>query len=506
MNNIKPITFKRFSEIATVHGLYRVGHSTSFIQKAAWGLLVTSLVCTVTALTSLTLMEHYSHPYLTEVEKVTANEMAFPSVTICQANNFKVSAFASLVPNITELVANLVKLTITESLTKREIIPPTLSQIAMAFANAYINSSAIRQYSATPDAIYWNFQEWCKFSIRKICKYPEDFRYYFFSSKMGFCKTFNTNRTYTQIAPGGEFGLSLKLYVDENGKVPILNDNGAGLILMVHPQDAYPNPYTEGILLPLGHESHISLKKLTFHRLKSPYRSNCTVGTGEFLIYPGMYTVQNCQYSCFLKYLLEECGYHEAAFQYHKPKEYAESLKLAAKKNFTAQEVSNCLREVMEKIHSSKSHNCQCRPACYEEKILTRTTYTQWPHPANAEYYRKLISNITNRKNMTRAEMYESVASVRIFFDELGHDIIRESPRSSIANLFSQVGGQFGLWIGASIFSLTEIILFIFNSFFFLCKGKGEPEKEKDTTVTEFNSMNNPSTFTRFAWEREINN
>jgi len=107
---------------------------------------------------------------------------------------------------------------------------------------------------------------------------------------------------------------------------------------------------------------------------------------------------------------------------------------------------------------------------------------------------------------MTRAEMYESVASVRIFFDELGHDIIRESPRSSIANLFSQVGGQFGLWIGASIFSLTEIILFIFNSFFFLCKGKGEPEKEKDTTVTEFNSMNNPSTFTRFAWEREINN
>ena len=474
MVEAKPTNFKRFSEIATVHGLYRVGHSDGWLQRAAWGLLVTGLVTTVVLLTTNIFIEHFSYPSLTEMEKVTDNRIDFPSVTVCHANNFKLSAFQNAAENMTELIASLVRLSIKRSLDLRKIIPPSQSVVAEEFNKVYLNSTVIKELSATPNALKWNFKDWCTFSITSNCKYPDDFVDYFYSSALGFCKTFNPTKKYTQVAPGLLFGLGLRLFLDESDKMSLINDNGAGVILMVHPQDVYPNPYTDGILVPLGHEAYISLRKLVFKRLKSPYKSNCTDGKGIFLIYPGRYTVLNCQYSCFVKYMMEECGYHETVYQYHKPKEFAESLKIAAKKNFSIDEVMTCLSKITNE-NSSSTKSCYCPPACYEESILTSTSYTQWPHPSAAEYYRTLVSNFTG-KNMSKDQVYQSLLSVRVFFDELGYQRVQEIPRSNMANLFSQTGGQFGLWIGASVFSIIEFIIFIFNSIMFLCKRKINPE------------------------------
>ena len=506
MDGIEPLTFKRFSEISTMHGLYRIGHSDGLLRRVAWGIVVTALFASVIALTTMTLKEHFSHVYFTEMEKVTEGSMIFPSVTICHANNFKLSAFRSKADNLTELMKRLIDSTITHSLNVGEIIPPTGSEVAKEFAKAYINSTVIRQLSATPDALYWNFEDWCKFSLRSACNYSRDFHDYFFSSTSGFCKTFNLNKTYIQIAPGYAFALNMKLYIDEWDKLPLLNDNGAGVIVMIHPQDIYPNPYTEGILLPLGFESQISIRKLAFSRLKSPYKSNCTDGKGAFLIYPGRYTVQNCQYSCILKYLLETCGYHESAYEYHRPKEYAKSLKISREKNYSTTEMYGCIRTVFSEGTASKIQGCSCQPACFEEKILTKTTYAQWPHPSAAEYYRKLVSNFTNRKDMTKEQLYQSLVSLRVFFDELGYDSIREKPRSTFTSLLSQIGGQFGLWIGASIFSVTEILIFIFNTVIFAWKRKVDPEKERETTATVFTEVDNSININRFAWEREVRN
>ena len=506
MTRIKRISFERFSEIATVHGLYRVGHSAGLLRRSAWGLLVTVLFGTVVAFSTMTLIEHFSYLHLTEAEKVTESSMTFPSVTICHGNNYKLKAFDSIVHNVSQLVDKLIKSTIQKSLNAKEIIPSSHSDVAVEFAHAYLNSTVMKQLSATPDGLYWNFQDWCKFSLVTTCKYPGDFRDYFFSQSLGFCKTFNYDSKYAQTAPGYAFGLSLKLYIDERGKVPLFNDNGAGAILMVHPQNVYPNPYTDGILLPLGYESHISMRKMAFTRLKKPYKSNCTDGKGSFLIYPGRYTVQNCQYSCFLKHLLEECGYREIAYQYHKPKEFEESLKRTRKKNMNAVELIGCIQKMVQNDAKNKVKNCHCQPACNEEKILTRVSYTQWPHPSDAEYYRVLVSNFSNRKGLTKEELYQSLISIRVFFDELGYDKISESPRSSLTNLFSQIGGHFGLWIGASVFSVTEIIIYIINCILSLCKRKVDTEKDSDTVVTTFGGVDNSTNINQFAWERENSN
>lgn len=482
---MKRTDFKRFSETATIHGLYRVGHSSGWPRRMAWGITVALLTSTVVALTTKITMTHFSYPFYTEIEKVTESSLPFPSVTVCHANNFKLSAFQEA-PGVKDLITRLVNSSIKKSLDMRQIIPPSQSDLSVEFNKVYLNSTVMKSLSATPTDFKWKFTDWCTFSLTHECKYPQDFRDYFYSSSTGFCKTFNPDKTYTQIAPGVLFGLSLRLFVNESDKVPLINDNGAGVIVMVHPQDSYPNPYADAISIPLGHEAYVSMRRIQFRRLKSPFKSNCSDGKGIFQIYPGRYSVLNCQYSCFLKYIMEECAFSETAYQYHKPKEFAESMKKAAKHNLSIVEVMKCIGEIASK--SGHKNTCNCPPACREDKITTKITYTQWPHPASAEYYRLLISNITDRKNMTKDDVYKSLISIRVFFDELGYQIVKESPRSSLDNLFSQIGGQMGLWIGASIFSLFETMIFLVNSIFFLFQRKVEPEKDSSTSKSVNNT------------------
>ena len=474
--------FKHFSEIATIHGLYRVGHSTGWIRRVGWGLLFISLLTLVTVLTASSLMQHFSYPILTEVNKETTSSMKFPSLTICHANNYRLSAFRALSEGFDSYLSQLITSTIQKSLKSQNITGLEESDVTFALDSVYLNSTVIKMVSSTVDSMKWKFEKWCTFSMMDECKFPQDFTDYYYHSTVGFCKTFNFHGKYTQIAPGLPFGLSIKLFIDQWDKVPLLRDNVAGILLMIHPQDVYPNPFAEAVLVPTGYETHISMRKLLFHRQKKPYKANCTNGDGVFLIYPGRYTVINCQYSCFVKNLMEKCGLVESAYQFHSPKEFSESLKRFSARNMSATEMKKCILETMQNLKGTQDE-CICPAACFEESFNTKVSYSQWPNPSNIHYYRTMFANLTNRENMTADDVYKSVISLKVYFDELGQQVIRERPVSKWTDLFSKVGGHFGLWLGASIFSLMEMIGFTIKSIICLFKKKVYPDRENPIKI-----------------------
>lgn len=442
-------SFKQFSETATIHGLYQIGHAEGVLRRVVWGTIFLSLFGVLLGTAIVTFRDFFTHKSYTEVESKTQGPMEFPSVTICHANNFRLSAFGDYKAEIKALL----KSTRERSLGTKSIIPAMNSDIFTAMTAMFTNSSIIKQMSSTPDALQWNFDDWCTFSYSSECKYPDDFKDFFYHSLNGFCKTLDFKGKRKQVAPGLIFGLGLKLFIDQQDKVPLASDNGGGVIVMVHPRDVYPNPFAKGILLPTGSESFISLTKLVFKRLKKPYKSNCTDGKGHFQIYPGKYSVINCQYSCHVRNMMEQCGYIEQAYKYHKPKEFAESLKRLKK-------VPNNLTDVRQCMNTIFSDNCDCPAACNEEKLMTTVSSTQWPNPASMSYYKSLIANFTKRKNITDSEVSQSVLSLKVFFDELGYDVVSELPANKWPQLLSNIGGQMGLWIGASVFSLFEVIIF----------------------------------------------
>ena len=443
-------SFKQFSETATIHGLYHIGHSEGVLRKAVWGVIFLAIVGALVATVTSTFLDFFKNKSYTEIESKTQGPIAFPSVTICHANNFRLSAFSEFKTHIKALITS----TKQKSLGTKGIFSAMHSDVFSALGTTFTNSSIIKKASSTPHALHGNFNDWCTFSYGSTCKFPDDFKDFFYHSLIGFCKTLDFKGKRKQVAPGLIFGLSLKLYIDQQDKLPLASDNGGGIILMVHPRDVYPNPFAKGILLPTGSESFISLKKLVFKRLKKPYKSNCTDGKGHFQIYPGKYTVTNCQYSCHVRNMMEKCGYIEQAYKYHNPKEFAESLKKIKKMPANPSVLTECMNKIF-------SNNCDCPAPCDEEQIMTSVSSTQWPNPASMDYHKSLIANFTKRKDITDSEVSQSILSLKVFFDELGYEVVSELPANLWPQFISNIGGNMGLFIGASVFSIIEVIIFL---------------------------------------------
>lgn len=55
----------------------------------------------------------------------------------------------------------------------------------------------------------------------------------------------------------------------------------------------------------------------------------------------------------------------------------------------------------------------------------------------------------------------KNAAMVQIFYEELNFETLTESPAYSLTSALADLGGLTGLWIGASVVSLLEIVALI---------------------------------------------
>ena len=97
--------------------------------------------------------------------------------------------------------------------------------------------------------------------------------------------------------------------------------------------------------------------------------------------------------------------------------------------------------------------------------------------PSESYYNNVLDENKTRllvQSTLNQSLSYElfklSFISFRIYYPNLQYTLLTESPKLSIGDLFSQIGGSLGLFVSFSIFTLFEfiklLILFIWGIFF----------------------------------------
>ena len=51
-----------------------------------------------------------------------------------------------------------------------------------------------------------------------------------------------------------------------------------------------------------------------------------------------------------------------------------------------------------------------------------------------------------------------SVVKVNIFYDSMSYELSTESPKMDIVSVLASIGGNLGLFLGVSVFSLCELI------------------------------------------------
>ena len=55
----------------------------------------------------------------------------------------------------------------------------------------------------------------------------------------------------------------------------------------------------------------------------------------------------------------------------------------------------------------------------------------------------------------------DNLLKVSIYYEEIISEILIETPEWTWTSLFSEIGGIMGIWLGASIFSVTELLILI---------------------------------------------
>jgi hypothetical protein len=271
---------------------------------------------------------------------------------------------------------------------------------------------------------------------------------------------------------GPAFGLQLSMYVNIYEK---LLDNVDSLAAVIHIGNSSNTTYysSSGILITSGSQTSITVDREFKSILPKPY-SNCEIvdsqlnkfrsdlefynliSTSEYA-----YTQQLCFVICIQKYYIQKYNCTIA----HLPSLY---------------NVSECNSHLLWNILKSDYVlrgtfiDKECLPLCPLEcdQTLFKKAFSSVSLVGNT-FFMSIIKNNPNlakdfiNRTVDISTAKDSFVIVKIFYDSLSYTLTTETPQMDIVSLLASIGGNLGLFLGMSVFTICEIIEVLIEIYFF---------------------------------------
>ncbi|KAE9416027.1 hypothetical protein Angca_008566, partial [Angiostrongylus cantonensis] len=259
----------------------------------------------------------------------------------------------------------------------------------------------------------------CSFNSMQ-CDIEREFKLHI-DPEFGNCYTFNAdpNRVLASSRAGPSYGLRLMVFVNTSDYLP--TTEATGVRITIHGQKQCPFPDTFGHSAPTGAVSAfgISLVSERFNR-------------------------DGCYRNCYQKRIINRCGCADPRF----PTPSSRTQICDIRNEYTR----SCLS--LESAKMTKRKSCRCMHPCKQDVYTTTYSAAKWPSESN---------RIECDSKDCNSYYSEHAAMLEIYYEQMSYEILRESESYSIVNLVSDVGGQMGLWLGASVLTAIEIVIFLIN-------------------------------------------
>ena len=303
-----------------------------------------------------------------------------------------------------------------------------------------------------------------------------------YDMKYGNCFEFNSGRN----ASGNKIdlkesslsgvGLQLMLYVNVYEKLLDVTNQFGAVLQIGNSSFQTLFTYGDGIFASAGSITNIAMDREFKSILPKPY-SNCEIDSSNspqfkegldlynLISQSGYeYTQQLCFYQCFQSYAINKynCTY-QGYISLFNVKECSLNLSYYIWKSG--------------QFLSGKFINENCLSMCPLEceQILYRTSLSSLllNDNSNINFIQSnpnLSSDFINRTLTT--SLRESLVQVNVFYQSLSYTLTTESPQMDAISLFGSIGGNLGLFLGVSVFSLCELIEVTFQVYFILKQRK----------------------------------
>ncbi|XP_071794507.1 uncharacterized protein [Asterias amurensis] len=294
----------------------------------------------------------------------------------------------------------------------------------------------------------------CTYDKRK-CSY-ENF-HQFQNKEYGNCFTFNYGSKLLEnmtTHSGAQYGLHLTLFIEMPEYVGILSPE-AGARVSIHPHNVPPFPEDDGITVAPGMSTNIGLRQVYIERKGEPYNPKCHVFT------TGLYSRKSCLKTCEQSEMFNRCQCVTDVL-----------LENKTKCSFLNQTQQTC-KQLIEYLGEEDKLDCSCPISCNETSYTKSVSASSWPSERYEEHLQRRLRESSSDAAMMSANdesTGKNLLRVRVYFEELNYQSIRESALYTFPTLLGSLGGLLGLYIGISFLTLCEVFILIFDVCRYLIK------------------------------------
>ncbi|XP_072820291.1 acid-sensing ion channel 3 isoform X3 [Vicugna pacos] len=120
------------------------------------------------------------------------------------------------------------------------------------------------------------------------------------------------------------------------------------------------------------------------------------------------------------------------------------------------QQYKDCASPVLDAM--LRKDACTCPSPCASTRYAKELSMVRIPSRASARY-------LAQKHNRSEAYITENVLVLDIFFEALNYETVEQKKAYEVSALLGDIGGQMGLFIGASLLTILEILDFLCEVF-----------------------------------------
>ncbi|CAH6791466.1 Asic1 [Phodopus roborovskii] len=230
----------------------------------------------------------------------------------------------------------------------------------------------------------------------------------------------------------------------------------AGIKVQIHSQDEPPFIDQLGFGVAPGFQTFVSCQEQRLIYLPSPW-GTCNAVTMDSDFFDS-YSITACRIDCETRYLVENCNcrmvHMPGDAPYCTPEQYKE-----------------CADPALDFLVEKDQEYCVCEMPCNLTRYGKELSMVKIPSKASAKYL---------AKKFNKSEQYigENILVLDIFFEVLNYETIEQKKAYEIAGLLGDIGGQMGLFIGASILTVLELFDYAYEVIKHRLCRRGKCQKE----------------------------
>ncbi|XP_077130842.1 epithelial sodium channel subunit beta isoform X1 [Ranitomeya variabilis] len=251
--------------------------------------------------------------------------------------------------------------------------------------------------------------------------------------------------------PGADFGLKLVLDIDQKEYIPFLQST-AGARLLLHQQRSFPFLKDLGIYAMPGTETSIAVLVDQTEHLEAPY-SACTVDGSDIPVanlyekYNSSYSIQSCLRSCFQEGMVKMCNCAHYLYPLPDGAHYCN--------NEDDPDWVPCYYQMKDSVEERERCINLCKQPCNDSNYKMTISMADWPSAAAEDWIFHVLSyekDVSQQITVNR----NGIIRLNIYFQEFNYRSVSESETTNVVWLLSNLGGQFGFWMGGSVLCIIE--------------------------------------------------